>query len=365
MTRVVVFGATGFTGRLVVQSLLDAGVTGVVVAGRDEKKLVSLSEAHGGLEYRVADAHDAHSLRAMAEGARVIVDTAGPFSLHGEPVVRAALAAGAHFIDTTGEQSYMALVLERYHGTARSKGLAVVNGHAFEFALGYTASALLCEWDPGLERVDVFNRTYGTGTTRGTQQSALEQLRRTALIRKHGRLVTRGPSPLPLWVTWPDTGRREPAAPFPGGEALHLGRSHPEVLDVTTNLALSPANAAVVMAAWSSRGLLRALAKTGALDAIQRFIDAGPEGPDDEERRRTAFKVLARGRSKGATRGVLVKGNDPYGITGVIAALGAKLLLEGDPREVGVVSSDRAFGAQRFLDALAPHGVSVSRHELD
>lgn len=364
MRSIVVFGATGYTGRLVVAALCDMGVRDVILGGRSEAKLAELADLHGGFAHRVADAERPETLRALCEGAHVVVDTAGPFNRYGEPVVRAALSAGAHFLDTTGEQTYMARILERYFGTAKGKDLVVVNGQAFEFALGYCASALLAEWDPGLSKIDVFNRTYGFGATRGTQKSALEQLTHDAFERHGGRLVRRGSNPVPRFVTWPDSGRREPAVPFPGGEALHLGRAHPHVLDVSTNLALPARVAGPVMLGWSLRPALKLLEKGGAFGPVNRFIDAQPEGPTEEQRRKNGFKVLARGESRGARRGVLVKGTDAYGITGVIAALGAKMLLEAEPLMTGVVSTDQAFGAQRFLDALAPFGVSVSRHEL-
>ncbi|MBK7580646.1 MAG: saccharopine dehydrogenase NADP-binding domain-containing protein [Myxococcales bacterium] len=364
MKTVVVFGATGFTGRLVVASLVRAGGVNVVLGGRSEERLRELSESHGGLPFRVADALAPATLGPLVEGAHVVVSTAGPFSSYGEPVVRAALAARAHFLDTTGEQEYMARILERYHGSARDKQVVVVNAQAFEFALGYCAAALVSSWDPAIHTVDVFNRVYGFSATRGTQQSALHQLVAPAMVRKHGRLVERGPNPMPEWVTWPDTGKREPAAPFPGGEALHLVHSHPDVLNVTTSLA-GPARVMLpLMAGWSARPLLRGLSKLGVLEPVRRVIQAGPEGPSDAVREKTGFKVLARGRSDVATRGVLLTGTDPYGITGVIAAVGAKFLCERDPLSTGVVSTDQAFGAEEFCRALAPHGVAVSRHEM-
>ena len=363
MKSVVVFGATGYTGRLVVESLLALGVRKVVLGGRDEQRLRALSEKHGGLEYRVADALHPETLAALVAGAHVVISTAGPFSLYGEPVVRAALAHDAHFLDTTGEQSYMARILERYHGLAKGKGLAVVNAQAYEFALGYCACALLAEWDPAIHTIDVFNRVFGFGASRGTQKSALEQITASALVRRDGRLVERSLSPLPKPVSWPD-GKRELSVPFPGGEALFLARVHPQVRNVTTNLALPARLAAPLMAAWSARPLWRALSKTGAFDVARRFIDASPEGPEESSRKHAGFRTLARGRSEVATRAVMVTGQDAYGITGVIAALGAKLLLEGEPRMAGVVSTDQAFGAQAFLDALAPHGVRVSKHDL-
>ena len=364
MKTVVVFGATGYTGRLVTRSLCEQGVKSVIIAGRDAKKLALLSAEHAGLEYRVGDAKQGETLAGVVRGAHVVVDTAGPFTLYGEPVVRAALAAGAHFLDTTGEQSYMNRVLERYHGMAKEKRLVVVNAQAFEFALGYVASALLAEWDPAIFRIDVFNRVEGFGATRGTLESGLLALTEAGYVRKGGRLVSRGPSPLPLWVKMPGRARREAAVPFPGGEALHFAHAHPQVRDVTTNLVVPKALAAPAMLGWSARSALRLVQKTGALELVRRRIQSGPEGPTPEQRATTRFGVLARGRSEVATRGVLVSGMDPYGTTGVIAALGAKLLLEGEPLAHGVISTDQAFGALRFLDALAPFGVSWAKHEL-
>lgn len=364
MKTVVVFGATGFTGRLVVEALLGQGVTRIVLGGRSEERLRELSLSHGGLPWRVADALVPSTLGPLVAGAHVVISTAGPFTVYGEPVVRAALAEGAHFLDTTGEQAYMARILERYHGAAREKGVVVINAQAFEFALGHCAAALVAEWDPAIHTIDVFNRVYGFGASRGTQLSALHQVVEEALVRKQGRLVRRGLSPLPEWVTWPDSGKREPASPFPGGEALHLVRSHPEVLNVTTNLAMPARVALPLMTAWSARPLLRVAEKAGLFEPLRRLVQAGPEGPSDESREKSGFKVLARGRSDVASRGVLIKGHDGYGITGVIAALGAKLLCAGDPKAVGVISTDQAFGAAAFLQELEPFGVTVSRHEL-
>ncbi len=364
MKNVVVFGATGYTGRLVTRALVEMGVKGVIVAGRDEKKLQELAREQGGLEHRVGDATKGETLGRVVEGAHVVVDTAGPFTLYGEPVLRAALGARAHFLDTTGEQSYMNRVLERYHGMAKERRLVVVNAQAFEFALGYLASALLAEWDPAIHTIDVFNRVQGFGATPGTLLSGVEALTTEGFVRKGGRLVPRGPSPLPLWVQIPGRPRREPAVPCPGGEALHLAHAHPEVRNVTTNLVLPPALAAPAMLGWSVRSLLKPLDKLGALDLVRKRIATTVEGPPAEERERARFDVFARGRSEVATRGILVSGRDPYGITGVLAALGAKRLLEGEPLAHGVVSTDQAFGAREFLEALAPFGVTWSKHDV-
>jgi short subunit dehydrogenase-like uncharacterized protein len=359
---VLVYGATGFTGRLVVQALLDLGVTDVRLGGRDEEKLRALSDRHGGLPFGVADATQPETLRPLVRGAHVVVATAGPFLRFGEPVVRASLEAGAHFLDTTGEQAFMRRILDLYDAQAKARRLVVVNAQAFEFAIGYCAGAWLAEAEPSIHTIDVFNRVAGFGTSQGTQKSALLAMTSEALVREGCELVPRGLSPLPKRVRFPGSDRTELAVPFPGGEALHLHHAYPELKNVTTNLVLPRVVAGAVMAGFTLKPALELLARAGALDPLGRAIERGPEGPSVEAREKQRFRVLARGRGPSGEKSVLVTGVDPYGITGVIAALGAKKLLEGAPGAVGVVSTNQAFGGKAFLDDLAPHGVSASLH---
>ena len=361
---IVLFGATSFTGRLVLDSLRKLGSKNLILAARHRDKLTELGQQYD-LETRFADAQDAASLDKMVKGARVVVSTVGPFTLHGEPVVRAALGAKAHFVDTTGEQAYMSRMLERYHGSALERNLTVVNAQAFEFAMGYCAAAVLTEKNPSLHTVDVFNRVSGLGASRGTQKSALEGLVAPALIRRGGRLVSRGPSPLPMKVQIPSLEEVELAVPFPGGEALHLSRVAPGVKNVTTNLVLPKPLAMSVMALWSARPLLKRVPRKRLLSALERRIDAGPEGPSSAQRSQQRFFVFARGQGKTHHAGVVLRGRDPYGITGTIAALGAHWLAEGKHKKHGVISCDQAFGADDFLQALEPYDVSQSFHDLD
>jgi hypothetical protein len=139
-------------------------------------------------------------------------------------------------------------------------------------------------------------------------------------------------------------------------------RSNPQVRNVSTNIVLAPRLAPFAMSLWSSRPVLAVLERSGAFAPLFRGIDFTAEGPDEDSRRKQEFQVLARGKGRDGTACVLATGADPYGITGVIAALGARMLSTGAPRATGVVSTDQAFGAASFLEALAAFGVQVSRH---
>src|SRR6266536_3603268 len=111
MPKIVLFGATGYTGRLVAGALVDAG-TSPLLAGRDRDRLDALSARLGGLETTIADAARPESLRALLDQGDVLVSTVGPFAVRGEAVLRAAVEAGATYLDSSGEPSFIRRVFE-------------------------------------------------------------------------------------------------------------------------------------------------------------------------------------------------------------------------------------------------------------
>ncbi len=121
---VAVFGATGYTGRLVAHALRRHRVP-LLLAGRNAGKLAALAEQLGGAETLVASVGDRTSLDALARRAGVLVNCVGPFLDLGEPVVRAAIGAGAHYIDTTGEQPFLQAV-QVHDRWAKNQGVAVI-----------------------------------------------------------------------------------------------------------------------------------------------------------------------------------------------------------------------------------------------
>ncbi len=135
---IVVYGATGFTGALAAHELRRRGLP-TVLAGRSAEKLAALAEellgapaggggdaAAGPVETRAVALDDPDGLRHLLGDAAVVIDCAGPFVRYGEPIARAAVETGTHYVDTTGEQPYMRLLQERYDDPARAAGVAVV-----------------------------------------------------------------------------------------------------------------------------------------------------------------------------------------------------------------------------------------------
>ena len=119
---IVVYGATGFTGRLALQLLRErAPHLAIASAGRSADKLATLDGPS-----IVADSTDPSSVEAMAAQARVVLSTAGPYGLYGDPVVDACVKQGAHYCDITGETPWVRQVIDRHHEAAMDKGLRLV-----------------------------------------------------------------------------------------------------------------------------------------------------------------------------------------------------------------------------------------------
>lgn len=138
---IVLFGATGYTGGLTAEYLARNVPPGArwALAGRNPAKLEAvrtrlsaIDAGLAGLDLLPADAGDAASLKRVAESARCIITTVGPYILHGEPLVAACAAAGTDYVDLTGEPEFVDLMWLRYHEQARQSGARIVHCCGFD-----------------------------------------------------------------------------------------------------------------------------------------------------------------------------------------------------------------------------------------
>jgi len=138
---IVLFGATGFTGALTAEELARTAPEGTrwAVAGRNRRKLEAVRErltaidpALSDLDPISADVTDEGSLREVAESAKVVATTVGPFHHHGEPLVSACAAAGTDYVDITGEPEFVDRVYLQHHQTAVRSGARLVHACGFD-----------------------------------------------------------------------------------------------------------------------------------------------------------------------------------------------------------------------------------------
>lgn len=357
--RAVVVGATGFTGGLVTD-VLSKGSLPFLLTARDPEKLGRLAERIGGAATAVVDVTEPEALGRLLRPGDAVINCAGPFSRLGEPVIDACLEAGAHYLDTTGEQAFMKRVEERFGARAAARGVAVVNAMAFEYALGDCASALAAAALAGPpRRIDVTYawRAGASSTSRGTRESILEVIASRGWAYREGSWRREPVAREARRVRLPD-GRRHAAVSFPAGEVVTVPR-HVDVETVRGWIVMGriPGTLARV-----SSPLLPAVVSL-LKPLLRPLFRRGPEGPTDEERRSGGFTILAEATDAGGgVRSVTVGGRDPYGLTAEIVVRGARRALRPeDGREGGVLAPAQLVEPRGFLEGLGELGVEVAR----
>jgi short subunit dehydrogenase-like uncharacterized protein len=363
------FGATGFTGGLTAHYLAEHGPKGLrwALVGRNRGKLEAVRSALEPLrgpdvpapELLIADAADFASLREVAEAAKVVITTVGPYALHGEPLVAACAAAGTDYIDLTGEPEFVDRMWLGYHHKARESGARLVHCCGFDSIphdLGaYFTVKQLPEGVPltvnGYVRTgaEFSGGTFSSainGFARARQTMSVARQRRQAEQRPSGRKISsasprpRRDSELGGWVVPLPTidgpvVRRSAAALERYGPDFSYG--HNAVAKHLTSIAAtaSGVGAALVLAQLPpTRNLL-----------LRAFPSPG-EGPSEEVRAKSWFKIVFVGEGGGKRVVTEVSGGDPgYSETSkMLAESGLCLAFDELPESAGQVTTATAMG---------------------
>ncbi|WP_306363571.1 trans-acting enoyl reductase family protein [Nocardia sp. CC227C] len=348
MPKIVVFGATGYTGRLTAEAFIAQGDS-PVLAGRDAAALAKLAAELGGAPTAVADVADPASVTALLERGDVLVTTVGPFLRHGGPALAAALTAGAHYLDSTGEGPFVRTVFD-HDDQARTAGVALLTALGFDYVPGNLAAALALREAPAAARVDVGYFMDGPSTSGGTRASVAGMLFERGFALRDGRIVTE-PTAAHL-RDFDVAGKPRTAVSIPGSEHFALPRTHPNLRSVDVYLGLPPA-AAHGMRIGSTLAATAAQLpplKHGLEAALARIVKGSTGGPDARARARTRGWVVAETYDASDNRlsSVTLTGGDPYDFTARMLAWAAHTALNGGLLTTGALGPVEAFG----LDAL-------------
>jgi saccharopine dehydrogenase-like NADP-dependent oxidoreductase len=168
---VVVYGASGYTGRLICEYLRELNVP-FVAAGRNKdllQEVVGRSPGNETADHDIVEVeHTVEALTDLFTGAKVVCNTVGPFIKHGFEVAEACLATGAHYLDTTGEQDWVMAAQERFGTSFADQGLLLAPGIAQMYTTGEIAANIALE-TPGIETLDILVLWKGFPTYASTQ----------------------------------------------------------------------------------------------------------------------------------------------------------------------------------------------------
>ncbi|WP_236565574.1 MULTISPECIES: saccharopine dehydrogenase NADP-binding domain-containing protein [Nocardia] len=358
MPKIVLFGATGYTGRLTAEALIARGAA-PVLAARNATVLGKLAADLGGAETAVSDVTDPASVRLLLGRGDVLVTTVGPFLRYGGPALAAAVAAGAHYFDSTGEGPFIREVFDR-DNEARKAGVALLTAFGFDFVPGNLAAGLALREAPEAVRVDIGYFIAGPGTSGGTRASMAGMLfergfalrgrpgraradrltdshlrRRRSLA--HGGIDSRIRTP-----------RTEPRLPAAGGgrrisRTADCGRSRPAGRLVTHRRRRTSG-------AGETTG--RGCAGT-CRERIDRRPGAGRTGPHCSWAVAETFDDTGR-----VLTSVTLGGVDPYDFTAAILGWGAQTALDGGLLGTGALGPVDAFGLDALTAGAANAGFS-------
>ncbi|NUP09076.1 MAG: saccharopine dehydrogenase [Polyangiaceae bacterium] len=358
---IVVYGATGYTGRLVVDHLARFGERHRwAIAGRDERKLQDLASAvkaaHG---YEppifVASAEDRSSLAKMCERSGVVVACAGPFVRMGEPVVEACIDAGSDYVDITGEPAFVERIITRHHDRAEQAGVLVVPCCGFDsipadLGVWFVMNAL---GKNGHATAETFVHT-NWDVSGGTWQTMME-------MAGHGDPLHPPSFPTPIGASSrTSVGKARPHfEPDVAGWVVPMPTIDPAVVlrsaamlgtygaDFTYSFYARFGSLPKAALRGAALGAIFGLARVGPARRILSRVKPSGAGANEEQRRTGFFRVTTVARASGEKVVGRVSGGDKYVETGAMAGEAASLLaLERAtlPRKGGVLTPAVAFG---------------------
>lgn len=352
MARIVLLGATGYTGRLIAERLV-AGGSSPVLAGRSAAALDALARDLGGASDTAVVALDRpQTIMDLLDPGDVLATTVGAFLKRGDVAVSAALERRAHYLDITGETPFVRRVFER---AAHATDSAFLPAMGFNYAPGNLAGALALERTDGAARrleIGYFTTGEGQGAlSGGTLASAPGMLTSSNSVWRGGGLRQErcGARVRSFAVD----GRRVPAMTLGSSECLTLPRLFPELdtIDVYQG-GLGPATPLVAQV--SRLAAIPGAART--LEALSGLVIKGSTGGPDAATRSTAgcyVLAVAFDRAGQQIDEVVLRGPNLYDVTAELMAWGAERCAAGDLRGAGPMGPVEAFGLDELHAACA------------
>jgi short subunit dehydrogenase-like uncharacterized protein len=361
MSSIVVFGATGLTGRLTATALAGRGQR-PVLAGRSRAKLDALAgELGADLELAVADAAQPESLLGLVERGDVLVSTVGPFVRWGDAAVRAVLGKGAQYLDSNGEPPFTRRVFEHHGPAAMESGIGMLTAFGWESVLGNVAAGLALR-EAGEEAVRADIGYFYTGLIRfspGTRASLAGAMVLPSFAYRDGAVRTvRGAD---RYRTMPVRGIERAGVAFGAADHFTLPRTFPQLREVNAYLGwfgrLSRPMHLMSRAGFAALNVpgVRAMYEAAA----GRYVKGSKGGPDADERARGGVHVIGMAYDSRGTKlaEVHLAGVEGYEFTAGILAWGAERVAAGALSRTGALGPIEAFGIDGIEEGCREAGV--------
>lgn len=337
--RWLIYGAYGYTGRLIAREALDRGMR-PVVAGRDEEETAELGSALG-LEHRVFSLDDLEEVRRGIADLDLVLHAAGPYARTFRPMVEACLDRACHYLDITGELQ----VLEAAHELgpkARDAGVLLIPAVGLDVVPTDCVAARAAEALPGALRLDLALHSSG-GPSRGTARTMVEGMGEPGKVREKGRIVDVPHASIGRTIPFSDREREALCIPWGDVSTAYHSTGIP---DIRVFMTFRP------RAVRSLRLLSRVLKVPGLSGLASWVVKRTVSGPSEEERRRDRVRIWCEAEDAQGDR-VRLELTTPngYTFTARSAVSAVERIRDGRVDAAGFHTPSSAFGAG-FVDEI-------------
>jgi len=351
MGRLLVYGATGFSGRLISAAAQAAGLD-VIIAGRDRTRLQAVASSLG-VPMRVVRLGDRAGFDCALQDIQVMLNVAGPFAATASPVLDACIRTNTHYLDVSGElPSFIAS--HRYDATARNQGLMVMPGVGFVVTASDCLAAHVAARMPEARYLRLaLSRTELV--SRGSYATMLGLVRERVSIRREGRLCA-----VPV-------GQLERVFDYGAGERVSAAVSWADVFTAYHTTGIENIEVYAEADAWTRWFYQSAACFAGPLrlTPVQKLLELGarawPEGPSEAQRAAAPRAIVAEveDRFRRCVRARLHT-PDGYSFTPVSALAIAERVLAGEFR-AGFQTPAGVYGADFVLSLEGVHREDITR----
>jgi hypothetical protein len=352
--KVLIYGASGYTGKIIAESLAERDIP-FYMSGRNEEKLKKAIEVveqrHGApIDTEIAVATNSpDELRPWFEQVDVVINVSGPFMQLGWPIVETALECGCHYLDTTGEQDWTKAIGEKYGQAFADKGLLLAPATSYMWAAGALAAEVVLE-NPEVDTIDLIYQIDKGLPSEASTKSFLRMICNEQLYLDEGEYKAWEWDTL-LECSVPYRARIYRAFPWGGGcEPVWL-KDDPRVRQCTVLTAFPPEMidgiAGAIDKFREEAYHLPQEEREAWTNAMGDAMSAGEPEKDTKEVQRSV--ITCRGQGNTVTTQFVMNLSAPYTWTGEISAESTRFLLEGKLLKPGFQSVAKAFDYRELI----------------
>lgn len=340
MNNLLIYGAYGYTGRLIVEECLKEGIK-PTIAGRNPEKTIAYANKHG-LEYEVFEVSEKQKLENWLKRGEIVLHCGGPFVYTAKEMVDACLATKTHYLDITGEFQVFDLIKE-YDDDAKEKEIMLLPGAGFDVVPSDCIAKMLHEKLPTAKALKLAFTSKGGKLSRGTAKTMIENLGEPQTVRRSGKYECQQMGKSTMEVDYGDFKQLSMGISWGDiSTAFHsTGIPNIEVFSGTTEQQLSRVKRALKLSFMFRSRKVR--------NYLTRQIDKKPDGPREDLREKSTTYLWGEVSDEDKKEEIRLKTPNGYTLTALTAVAIVKKIFSGDFKS-GFQTPSTAYGEKLILE---------------